>query len=72
MVALLLLFVTHMPLACSAVKINQAQAKIVFDSQAGLCGSAGPQCLGWTSVANVSCSLYGGVLCDSRGDVVQL
>jgi len=72
MVALLLLCVTHMPLACLAVKINQVQAKILFDSQAGLCGSAGPQCLGWTSVASVSCSLYGGVLCDSSGDVIQL
>ena len=68
--AFLLLCLVHLQLASSAQKVIPVQGKILYESQAGLCGWAGTECMGWTSATNVTCSDK--VICDAKGYVTSL
>ena len=71
LVVLLLMCAAQLPLASAAKTVNPVQGKILYASQKGLCGSAGPTCLGWKSATSIMCTTSI-ITCDSNGDVTQL
>ena len=76
-VALLLLCMSALQPTWSAPHfVNKAQGKVLYDSQAGLCGSAGAKCMGWKSATSIPCNPnwppMAIVLCNSKGDVTEL
>ena len=55
---LLLLSVAQLPRTWAQIRtVNPVQGKILHDSQAGVCGSFGIQCLGWNSATSIPCAL---------------
>jgi len=71
MVVLLLLCAAQLPLTWGAKTVNPVQGKVLYASQEGLCGSAGPKCLGWKSATGIVCDDFL-VYCDSKGEVTHL
>ena len=67
----LLLCAAKLPQTWAVQTVNPVQGKILYGSQAGLCGSTGVQCLGWNSATSIVCDGQF-VVCGSSGDVEQL